>query len=98
VDWKDGAVLSPKEMEYHQHFNTGPTPARYLALRFGVPGIGRAPGTERNAAWNTKEEMEGIPYEREDREIWQMYLDSCQANGAEVRMAHPLAGLPTAQP
>jgi len=89
VDWKDGSVLSPKEMEYHQHFNTGPTPARYLALRFGVPGIGRAPGTERNAPWNTKEEMEGIAFEREDPAIWATYVESCRANGAEVRMAHP---------
>ena len=35
IDWKDGSVLSPKAMEYHQHFNTGPTPAAYLAMRLG---------------------------------------------------------------
>src|SRR5581483_843029 len=32
VDWHDGSVLSPKEFEFHQHFNTGPTPASYLAV------------------------------------------------------------------
>lgn len=90
VDWKDGAVLSPKEMEYHQHFNTGPTPARYLALRFGVPGIGRAPGTERNAPWNTKEEMEGISYEREDPSIYEMYVESCARDGAQVLLPRPV--------
>ena len=35
VDWKDGAVLSPADGMYHQHFNTGANPARYLALRLG---------------------------------------------------------------
>src|SRR5207249_1453422 len=35
VDWEDGTVLSPKEGEYHQHFNVGPESARYLALRLG---------------------------------------------------------------
>ena len=35
VDWQDGSVLSPKENEYHQHFNTGREQARYLAVLLG---------------------------------------------------------------
>ena len=89
VDWKDGAVLSPKEMEYHQHFNTGPTPARYLALRFGVPGVGRGSGGARNAAWNTQAELEGIPYEREAPAIYETFVESCRLNGAEVLLPRP---------
>jgi len=59
VDWKDGSVISPKEWEYHQHFNTGPTAARYIAFRLGDLNTRRP---EPGRGWNTQEEVTGIPY------------------------------------
>src|SRR5215471_3264662 len=44
MDWKAGSIVSPPYFWYHQHFNTGSTPARYWAVtegdfpkRLGIP-------------------------------------------------------------
>jgi len=35
VNWGDGAVYSPGDGWFHEHFNTGPQPARHIAFRTG---------------------------------------------------------------
>lgn len=79
VDWKDGSVLSPREMEYHQHFNTGPGSARYLAMRLGQLDArsygGFAP--------------QQIEYEDEDPAIYELYEDECASQGAKVVLPRP---------
>ncbi|HZT08822.1 MAG TPA: ethanolamine ammonia lyase-activating protein, partial [Chloroflexota bacterium] len=83
VDWKEGSIFSPRDGEYHQHFNTGPTPARYLAYTFGslvvdnTRAMRGAEVSEREGGWQ-------IEYEDEDPEVYDLFARECARNGAEV--------------
>src|SRR5439155_13855849 len=59
VDWTDGTVLSPREVEYHQHFNTGPGSARYLAFRLGDLDRRREERVRNSASGDERTELNG---------------------------------------
>ena len=82
VEWKDGSVLSPKDMEYHQHFNTGPTSARYLALRLGQLDA-------RHYLGYGREQPDQIEYEEEEPAIYQEYGQERAHHGATVVLPRP---------
>ena len=86
VEWKDGTVIAPMEGEYHQHFNTGRTPARYMAFRLGDLDTRKPPA---GRGWNTNEEITGIPYDRENPAIYDRYGQECEKNGAAVVLPRP---------
>ena len=48
-EWKEGAMIVPPNMWFHQHFNTGTTPARYLAFKAEGVAIRNAQGVPK--AW-----------------------------------------------
>lgn len=48
-EWQEGSMIVPPNMWFHQHFNTGTTPARYLAFKAEGVSIRNAQGVPK--AW-----------------------------------------------
>lgn len=100
-DWQEGSMVVPPNMWYHQHFNTGTTPARYLAFKHEVVSIRNAQGVPK--AWISKRVGgDQIDYADEDlsiRETFQQELrkksiamDMEKAYEAELADLPPLPG------
>ena len=79
---KGGMVIIPSEGIFHQHFNTGAEPARYLALRAGN-------GTPTNFVGSDVSVNEGgaqIEYEDEERVIHEIFEAELARHGATCYM------------
>lgn len=85
LDWQqNGMVIAPAGY-YHQHFNTGPSPARYLALTSG-----RSDPFSVRPNLSEISEREGgaqIEYEDENPEIHRIFEAELQRHGAACRMS-----------
>lgn len=87
VDWRPGSMFSPPEWWYHQHFNIGPEPARYLALRRGgSPEHPLRIGMSARKSGDEEAGAEQIEYEDEDPAIRKLYVRELAAKGLELRM------------
>jgi len=87
-DWKPGSVVVPPEDWFHQHFNTGAKPARYLALRYSGsrhPQGYNATRGERTAL-SLKQGGAQIEYEDEDPAIHKQFEAELAQHGATCRM------------
>ena len=89
VDWQDGSVYSPASGWFHQHFNTGRTAARQLALRLGshrhqVFFHDLASGEGQQVS--VREGGTLIEYEDEDPEIRRNFQRELESAGLEYRM------------
>jgi mannose-6-phosphate isomerase-like protein (cupin superfamily) len=95
-DWKPNSVVVPPANWFHQHFNTGDRPARYLALKFS----GRryyispefAPG---KSDVNVNQGGHQIEYEDEDPAIHQIFESELTANNGTCQMQGMLAACTT---
>jgi len=84
IDWKPGSLFVPPAKWFHQHFNPGREPARYLALKpwgftYQVEDLVKT--LEVEAAGGTQ-----IDYQDQDPEIHKTFVQECLKRGVEVRL------------
>ncbi len=88
VDWQAGSMFVPPQMWFHQHFNTGATPVRYMALKHsGTKYYISSAIFPKEISKDVKEEGgQQIEYEDEARDIHRMFEKDLAASGAQCRM------------
>ncbi|WP_066954375.1 cupin domain-containing protein [Streptomyces lushanensis] len=84
-DWAEGSLVIPPGETFHQHFNTGATPARYLALRHLNARRDPATGLPMSSI-STRLGGDQIDYTDEDPAVRLMYREACAEHGIASRM------------
>lgn len=89
AQWKPGSIVVPPNAWFHQHFNSGATPARYLALRWGsqryISGAFFAADAQL-ADVDVKQGGAQIEYPDEEPVIHKTFEDYLAKAGATCRM------------
>jgi len=84
-DWKPGAMVVPPNMWWHQHFNTGTTPARYLAFKYEGVAVRNAQGVPK--AWiSTRIGGDQLDYADESEAVRTMFADALARHGLASKM------------
>jgi hypothetical protein len=98
IDWKNGVVFPPADQQFHQHFTTSETSARYLAtgafgsLRYPITRgnrrmlLGVEPGEKPALSLSVKKGGDQIEYEDQDPRIHPMWLDEMKKRNMVPRM------------
>jgi hypothetical protein len=83
--WQEGTMIVPPNMWFHQHFNTGTTPGRYLAFKHEGVAIRNAQGVPK--AWISRRlGGDQIDYADEQPVIRQMFTEALRKSGMTARM------------
>ena len=95
VDWKPGSLVVPPNGWFHQHFNGGSEPARYLALRWGSQKYGFSLGVAMEGETDVSVKLGGgqIEYEYEDPMIHDIFEKTLSAVGTGSKMSEFIPGL-----
>jgi oxalate decarboxylase/phosphoglucose isomerase-like protein (cupin superfamily) len=99
-EWQVGTMVVPPNMWFHQHFNTGTTPARYLAFKHEGVAIRNAQGVPK--AWISRRAGgDQIDYADEQPVVRTIFAQELARRGLSSRMdqayAAEMADLPQAK-
>ena len=86
-DWREGSIIVPPNMWFHQHFNTGAIPARYLALRWGSTKYKFLSNSQGEGVdVSVKKGGNQIEYEDEDLEVRRIFEEELAKEGVANQM------------
>ncbi len=96
VDWKPGAMVVPPNGWFHQHFNGGTTPARYLAFRWNSQKYFFSLGSPMEGDTDVSVKLGGgqIEYEDEEPMIHDLFEEALAKVGTSSQMAEFIPRLP----
>lgn len=84
-DWREGSMIVPPNMWFHQHFNTGATPARYLAFKAESVSLRNAQGVPK--AWISRRVGgDQIDYADESPKVRQSFAQALAEVGLQPHM------------
>ncbi|HTY68798.1 MAG TPA: ethanolamine ammonia lyase-activating protein [Alphaproteobacteria bacterium] len=84
-DWEIGTLIVPPNMWYHQHFNTGTTPARYLAFKHEGVAVRNAQGVPK--AWISQRiGGDQIDYVDEKPVVRELFAEALGKHGLASKM------------
>ncbi len=93
IDWQPGTFFAPPDLWFHQHFNSGSLPARYLALHAGGSKKFRGIHKEsKGSGVSVKKGGRQIEYEDEDPEIRRMFKAELARTGTPWLMSEFFPG------
>jgi oxalate decarboxylase/phosphoglucose isomerase-like protein (cupin superfamily) len=88
--WRHGFMYSPPFWMFHQHFNTGADPARYLACSLGsrkYPFLAlRRKSAEGSGAVSVSQGGRQVEYEDQDPRVHRMFLEALRESGVASQM------------
>src|SRR6202521_4812228 len=84
-NWQEGTMVVPPNLWFHQHFNIGSSPGRYLAFKHEVVSIRNAQGVPK--AWISRRVGgDQIDYADEQPVIRQIFSEALAKHGMTPRM------------
>lgn len=84
-DWQPGTLIVPPNMWFHQHFNGGPEPARYLAFKHETVSVRNAQGVPK--AWISRRVGgDQIDYADESHVVRETFAKALAEHGLEPNM------------
>ncbi len=90
-DWNEGSLIVPPNMWFHQHFNTGTTPARYLALKYEGTTIRNDEGVPK--AWiSTRLGGDQVDYDDENPIVRETFEAELAKAGLKSKMGSVYEG------